>query len=88
LDLINQHHHTAQAFMTDYKKAGYKMNNKKQSVEVTSAQQYASGITSLPCFSVCPLPSFSPKAPKGSATEVFDTLPTIRRNAKTTSFRL
>lgn len=35
-DLINQHHHTAQAFMTDYKKAGYKMNNKKQSVEVMS----------------------------------------------------
>lgn len=33
-DLIKQQRQTAQAFMSDYKSAGYKMNDKKQSVDV------------------------------------------------------
>ncbi|UQW81992.1 ABC transporter substrate-binding protein [Staphylococcus edaphicus] len=33
-DLINQHHHVAKTFVSDYKQAGYKMNNKKLSVDV------------------------------------------------------
>ncbi len=33
-DLIDQHHTVAKAFMSDYKQAGYKMNNKEESVDV------------------------------------------------------
>lgn len=33
-DLINHHSNSARAFMSDYKKAGYKMNNKQQSVDI------------------------------------------------------
>lgn len=33
-DLINQHQTTAKKFMSDYKEAGYKMNNKEKSVDV------------------------------------------------------
>ena len=35
-DLINNQHDVAQQFMTDYKKAGYQMNDKKKSVDVMS----------------------------------------------------
>lgn len=33
-DLIDNHYDTAKSFMSDYKKAGFKMNNKEQSVDV------------------------------------------------------
>ncbi|MGW7899590.1 ABC transporter substrate-binding protein [Staphylococcus shinii] len=33
-DLIDNHSKVAKAFLSDYKKAGYKMNNKKQSIDI------------------------------------------------------